>query len=50
MMEKFPPVEILKELKMIMTMVDTFSRVGNLKTPMLVMLKVFSNVLYSLQE
>jgi hypothetical protein len=38
MMEKVPQVEILKVVKMIMAMVDTFSRVGNLKTAMLVMM------------
>jgi hypothetical protein len=38
MMEKFPQVEIVKAMKMIMTMVDTFSRVGNLKTTMLVIM------------
>jgi hypothetical protein len=38
MMKNFPQLEILKEVKMIMTMVDTISRVGNLKTAMLVMM------------
>jgi hypothetical protein len=37
-MENFPQVEILKAVKMIMTMVDTLSRVGKLKTTMLVMM------------
>jgi hypothetical protein len=38
MMEYFPQVEVLKSMNMIMTMVDSFSRVGNLKTTMLVMM------------
>ena len=38
MMNNFPQVEILKVVKMIMTMVDTLSRVGNLKATMLVMM------------
>ena len=38
MTENFPQVEILKEVKMIMAMVDTLSRVENLKTAMLVMM------------
>jgi hypothetical protein len=38
MMNNFPQVEILKAMNMIMTMVDTLSRVGNLKTTMLVMM------------
>ena len=38
MMDKFLQVEILKAMKMIVTMVDTFSQVGNLKTTMLVMM------------
>ena len=38
MMKNFPQVEILKAVKMIMTMVDTLSWVGNLKTTMLVIM------------
>ena len=38
MMEKFPQVEILKAMKMIMTMVDRITRVENLKTTMLVIM------------
>ena len=38
MMKNFPQVEILKVVKMIMAIVDTLSRVGNLKAIMLVMM------------
>jgi hypothetical protein len=38
LMKNFPQVEILKAVKMIMTIVDTLSQVGNLKATMLVVM------------
>jgi hypothetical protein len=43
MMNNFPEVGIIKVVKMIMPMVDTLSRVGNLQTTML-MIMIFLKV------
>jgi hypothetical protein len=40
MLEKFPQVEILKELKMVMRMMDQIPQVENLKTTMFVIMNL----------